>query len=395
MAFKVIVAVCATAALAGARASRRPRAVRIMATLLSALLLFPHAVMVWCPETAGKATWLHAQHEGLTWTGGDTWTSGENKNIGWKDRVSVADMLEEVGVMRTPALSPGTVPFASVHDLLDWLGYSNSFCFFVRGGWGFALAGSVLLLIALCRGAHGPDRRSILDASRSGGAALAVAIAICLLPAALCALQIERARVAAERGSLALSLRRLELASKLLPVTTQNSDLVDQIGLLQARLGMQTSEASLYRAKTLERLGHLDEAEVLFASILSSAGPPGPVRREASRALLRRGIRELNSGEAKSALETLEAVLGADPCNVKANYALQMAYLRLMRFDSVGPLAARMRRVYRFFNTLTKLPVLAATEENVAFAAYLAGDSVAAHSAWTKLSDPKLLRTEP
>jgi hypothetical protein len=374
---------------------RRERAARIVAVLLAGLLLFPHAVMIWCPETAAKATWLHAQHEGLTWTGGDTWTSGENKTIGWKDRVSVADMLEEVGVTHTPALSPGAVPFESAHDLLDWFGYSNAFCFFVRAGWGLAIAGSLLVSIALCRRPRGPDRHCIVAASRSGGAALALALAIGLLPAALCAFQVERARVAAERGSYALSLSRLELAERLLPMTRQNSDLVDQVGLLQARLGMPTPEATLHRAKTLERLGRLDEAEALFASILREGAPAGPIRREASRALLRRGIRELNSGEAKSAIDSLEGVLDADPCNVKSNYALQVAYLRSMRFDSVGPLAARMRKVYRFFNTLTKLPVLAATEENVAYAAYLAGDGMAAHTAWSKLSDPKTLRTEP
>src|ERR1700733_3016812 len=115
LAFKVLIAVCAAMALRPTRVNPRPRAARIVAMLFAALLMYPHAVMIWCPETAGKANWIDAQHEGLTWSGGDTWISGENKSLGWKDRVAVADMLQEISVKHTPPLSPRPVPFGNAH----------------------------------------------------------------------------------------------------------------------------------------------------------------------------------------------------------------------------------------------------------------------------------------
>jgi hypothetical protein len=103
----------------------------------------------------------------------------------------------------------------------------------------------------------------------------------------------------------------------------------------------------------------------------------------------------LNSGEFPNAIDALGEVLRVEPTNVKANYALELAYLRSARFEALPPLAARMRDIYHYLGTLTKVPVLGINEENVAMAAFLKGDAVAAHRAWQKLSDPKRLRTEP
>jgi hypothetical protein len=397
-AFKVLCLLALGAAAWAAMRLDRPRlaTARIFSALLGALLLYPHTVMVWCPATAARAAWLEQQHASLTWGGGDVWTSAEYKKLdGHKDRVYVAEMLDESGVMHTPALSPEAIPFESAHDLLVWFGYSNTFCLFVCGGWGVALAGSILLIVAACRSRHGADRQALWAASRTALLFLSGAFVFCLLPAAVCGAQIERSRQAAERGQIGLSLERLELAAQLLPVIRQNSDFVDEIGLLDARLARQTREATLHRAKMMQRQGRLEQADVLFVSIIGANPNEGDmVRREAVRGLLRRGIEKLNSGEPKAALETLETVARADPCNLKANYALQLASLRAMRLESVDALAARMRTVYRYFHTLTKLPVLGAAQENVALAAYLQGDALAAHLAWKKLADPKLLRTE-
>jgi hypothetical protein len=395
----VFKALCVLALAAGgwvARRSARPLLVttRILAALLAALLLYPHAVMVWCPKISAEAEWFHEQHASLTWGGGDIWTSGEYKNFGWKERVYIAPMPEEAGVMDTPSFGPTVVPFESLHDLVNWFGYSKSFCLFASTGWGYALTGAVLLLVAVCRARSGPDRRRIVEACGVGAALLGAASALCLLPAALCAFQIERAHDAAERGLLAVSLERLELAARLLPMIRENGDVVDQIGSLEARLGRQTPAANLHYAKTLERRGKLDEAQHVFASVLRESSE-GTIRREAERGLLSRAIDQLNSGQAEDAVANLEAVLAADPCNLKANYAMEAAYLRVRRLESVEALAARMRAVYKYFGSITKVTVLAAAQENVAEAAYLRGDALAAHLAKKKLSDPKLIRTEP
>jgi hypothetical protein len=367
---------------------------RAAVLLLGIVLVYPHAVMVWCPDTAGKAAWLRTQHESLTTREGELWTSNEVKLTEWKDRVYLSNISEEAAVIHTPTLSPAAVPFGRLNDLLEWFGYSNSFCFFARRGWGLAIVGCSLLLLSLLYGARGPDPACILAVSSACGAFVATASAVCLFPAALCAWEVERSRDAAERGELACSLDRLEWAARLVPTIRENGDFANQLGLLQTRLGIQGPESSLYRAKVLEGEGRFEEADELFEAILRADHEGAVLRREAVRGRLRQGIRELNSGETSLAVQTLQAVLEADPCNLKVNFALQIASLRAARFDAIGELASRMRSVYAQINTINTLPVLGLVEENMTYAAYLRGDTAAAYTGWKILGDPKRLAKE-
>jgi hypothetical protein len=396
-AFKLIVLAALAGGVVLARRSRSPRVVaaRVTAALFAALLLYPHVVMVWCPSTAARAAWFHAQHDSLIWSGGDLFTAAETKASDWKDRVYVADILAQTSVMHTPALSPRAVPFGDVRDLFEWFGYSNSFCLFTRAGWGLTLTGAMLLLIATFRARRPGEPAPTRALLATGASVLAGLMALALVPAGLCALEIERAREAAEFGRLVLALERLQLAARLLPMIGQNADVVDQVGLLEAHLGEQTLEVTLHEAKVLEARGQFEEAETLFAKVVGAPDPSDIVRREATRGLLRRAIRELNSGQASLATETLETVVAVEPCNVKANYALELAYLRSGRLEAVAPVAARIMAVYGSFGTITKLPVIGAVEETVAYAAYLSGDMLAASNALKKLSDPKRLRDGP
>jgi hypothetical protein len=377
------------------RRRRRRTAAEVAAAFLAVLLFYPHAVMVWCPATAAKATALLQQHVSLSSSAGDTFVSDENKTTGWKDRVYVPELLQETAVVDTPSFSPQAVPFGHPRELLEWFGYSNAFCFFVAPGWAFAILGALLILIGLCRAPLGLDLSSAAAAGRIGASCCAVLILLCMVPAVFCAFEIERARGATEQGLLSLSLGRLELAGRILPVIRHNGDFVEQLGILESGLGMQTAEAELHRATTLQRQGQFEPAEAIFRALASDPSADDVIHREAARGLLRRGIRYLNSGEFPNAIDALGEVLRVEPTNVKANYALELAYLRSARFEALPPLAARMRDIYHYLGTLTKVPVLGINEENVAMAAFLKGDAVAAHRAWQKLSDPKRLRTEP
>jgi hypothetical protein len=323
------------------------------------------------------------------------WTTGETKGFGAKDRVYVTDMPEHVSVVRTPAMSPELVPFGSLRDVVFWLGYCSAFCLFARLGWLMALLGAGCVAASACRGEHRFDFTVMRVAcSRCARSSLALLVATAL-PAGFCALQIERARSAAERGEFALALGRLEWARTLVPLLRTNGDVVDQIGLLHARLGLQTPESMLHSSQVLIRHGRFDEGEGPLVSMEDDPALPLTVRLEAARALLRRGIRQLNAGATAASIATIESVLRSDPGNIKANYALEIAYLRTGRFESVAPLAGQMRKVYHSINTITKPPVLAAVEENVAYAAYFAGDVAAAHAARQLLGDPKALTKEP
>jgi hypothetical protein len=393
--FKAVLVLAAIAAVVVAR--RRSwdvdRACRTVAVgcgvLLGVLIFFPHAVMVWCPASAGRANWLHVQHRSLTWFGGDVFGLQETKDRDWKSRVPAADVLDQATALNTPSLDPAPVPFGNLQDLSQWFGYSNAFCQFARIGWGLGIGGCMILVVASLRRRGDLDVSLLRSTLAASGITVATGCALALAPAVLAGIQLDRARAAAVRGEAGLALDRIDLATRLLPILRQSSDVTLERGLLEARLGIPSPEAALYGAKVLQRDGRYEEADSIYGSLVVSDDSGDAVLREAARGLLRRGIRQFNSGEASASIASLEAVLRADPCNVKANYVLQLAYLRAGRFDALRDIAGRMRDTYHFFSDDTKLPILAAMQENLAIADYLNGEPAAALAAWQTLGDPK------
>jgi hypothetical protein len=362
-------------------------AARLSAGLFCALLFYPHAVMVWCPATSAKVQWLESQHALLTAHAGDDYGLPEVRSHGWKSRVYPADTLNQVSTINVPTLGPLAIPFGDLSHFVEWFGYSDAFCEFASKGWGLALLGSFLVFLAACGAGDPLDHEALKAGVRIGGIVLAVGAAPSLLVAALAGAQVDRARAAVEDGRPALALARLDTATQLLPLLRESSDIALERGFLHSRLGQPTSEARFYRAKVRQSEGLLDEAEGTFGSLLVSE-PDGPIRREAARGLLRRGIRKLNAGEVASAIPSLEAVMNADAANVKANYVLQLAYLRAARFDSLRSLSRTMRRTYLFFGSDLRVAILASAQENVAYAAYQENDPLRAHTLWATLSDP-------
>jgi hypothetical protein len=392
--FKLL-ALAGVAAVAVIRArARRPRraAAAGAAVLLAILLLFPHCVTVWCPEAAGEASWLHAQHRSVSWYGGDVYGLQEYKGSDSRERVHASDLLAPEDPLRTPAWSPMAVPFGEPRDLFDWFGYSIWFPEFAGLGWGLALAGGLLVLLGFCRNERGPSASALWVAGRAGLATLATGVVVVLLPAAACASRLAQAHRAVSLGRYSEAETLLNSAGALAPVVRENSDFILERGLVRQRIGLESPEADLYQAKVLQAEGRLDRADVLFGALLRRPRESsGPVRREALRALLRRAIRQLNSGETSSARNELEAVLRSDPCNLKANYVLQLALLRTGELDRLPALVSRMRAVYRLIHVNTKLPVLAAAQENLAYAAFLQGHAEEAVQAQRRAADPSWL----
>jgi tetratricopeptide (TPR) repeat protein len=250
-------------------------------------------------------------------------------------------------------------------------------------------------MLASCRRAAGPDLSVARTAAITFGKALLVGLALALVPAGVCALLIEGARRDVEHGRTADALRRLDAAATIVPLIRMNADVVAQQGLLADRLGRDTPEAALHRARVLLLRGHWQEAEAMLESVAGDPMTRLGTRLEAIRYLLRHGIRQLNSGETNVAIATFEAVLAHDPCDLKADYALQLAYLRSGRSQGVPALAAKARAIYAYFNTIDKLPVLGAVQENVMYAAFLRHDLAATQAAHQLLMDPGRVAKEP
>jgi tetratricopeptide (TPR) repeat protein len=230
------------------------------------------------------------------------------------------------------------------------------------------------MLIPLSRGSEGlryPVARAI---GFTGFVTALAAVALALVPPLFSGWLMMRARHAVHQGDPSAGLRWLEWSARILPSIRHDSGFVEQQGLLERALGRDTLESRLYAAILLERQGFAFQARAQFEQLMDTAPPGGGVRREAVRALLRAGINELNSGAPGDALLTLERVLQAEPCNLKALYTIQLAGLRTARFDVVRPHAERMLAIYERFNTLTKAPEIAACHENLSYADFQSGD---------------------
>lgn len=353
----------------------RIQVARLITLLLVGLLLFPYAVMVWSPSVAVQAGWLQAQHESMSWLGGDIYGEQEIKDVDFKKHVDVADAEMPVAAFPLPGWALSTFQLSRLPELLECLGYSNRFCQFVNKGWFVALAGALFALVPLCRGARGFRFHVCSAIGRTGLAGVGVAAMAALTPVFAAGFLIASSRDAAQRGDYAASLQWLRRAALMLPAIKDDTDFLVQQGILESRLGKPTAAAALHRANLLDRQGYSAQAREEFDAILTGEPSDSPLHREAVSALLRSSIRALNSGQAETAVETLDRVLAQDPCNVKALYTLQLACLRTSQFERVPSLVARMHGVYRYFTTKTKAPVIASAYENGALAEYQRGQT--------------------
>jgi len=138
-------------------------------------------------------------------------------------------------------------------------------------------------------------------------------------------------------------------------------------------LGMKTGEARLHEAQLLEGEGYSDQARGIYAELLES-NSSASLKREVLKGLILSGVSAFNSGRYAVATEEFDTILFHDPLNLKANYALQLVYLRTGDLDKLRALAGQMDCIYSALNSPTKRPVLAWSWQNVAYGEYLAGN---------------------
>jgi hypothetical protein len=363
------------------RGRRRPDCVAAAATLLLVgLWFFPYFVMVWDPAVAARASWLYMQHLSLVWPGGDFSTDQEfvAQSL-WKDRINVSDTPWQVNVTKASMWGPGMFQLGQLSMLVEAFGYSDGFCQFIRPGWFVAMAGALGVLLSECIAGGVLRPRRVLIALRAGVWAGVAGCAVAAVPLVAAALTLDRAREATARGSYEAAERHLRRAAAVLPAIGQDTDYVVQLGLLHWRLDrLESAHARAFLASMLDRQGRSAQALEISLDLLGRVPRDSAVHREACRAVFRAGIAALNAGRADRAIDLLEAVLAQEPCDLKANFALQLAYLRTSRRRDLDLLAKRIEAVYGYFQFPTKALVLASSRENQHFAAFQAGDLDAA-----------------
>ena len=343
------------------------------------LLLFPYAIATRCPTVAGEAAWLHAQHESLTTTSGDIYASQENGDILWRQRTDVVNRPINAEVLRLPEWNASTFAWGRFQEMMGWLGFSPWFGLFLRKGWVLALSGATACLVTSRRRL---DDRAIFRIGRDAAALLAGMLALAVLPPLISGCLVVKAKRAVAVGDYSRARRLLEAAAFWTPTIREDGRFIFQAGLFDSALKLETPEARYYQARVSEEHGFALQARSGYLSLLSEGEGSRSVKRACVRAVLRQAISAFDTGEVESAIRGLEHVLRADPCNLKANYALQLAFLRKRDAEGVSWLKERMEETYRYFNTPTKEVVLANASENLAFACYLRNDVSGAMKAW-------------
>lgn len=369
---------CLATVLAAAVAWKAPHrlrqhGVRIAGALLLALLLYPTAILHTAPNLAARSAWLWNQHDQLTGYAGDIFTSQEVRDATWQQRIQIVNAPIQNRIFKLPAWSPLNLEWSRLIEITEWLGLTAWFAQGLARGWVLAVAGAALLLLARSREREiaepGFVRRSI--PGWLGGAALVIALAT--VPFLICGQLVARARELVQSGQSAAALTTLKHAAQVLPAIREDGAYFLQIGLLEAALNRPTPAAALYRARKLAEDGFAQQAQAAMIAALPTVAPSSVAQRELEKGLLVSAIDELNSGQIVAASRLLQSILVADPCNLKANYALQIAAVRTGDLEALRGLSARMKQTYRFLNTPMKRAVLATSYEHLAFAEITSG----------------------
>ncbi|MCE9553294.1 MAG: hypothetical protein K8T91_07940 [Planctomycetes bacterium] len=208
---------------------------------LSALLTFPYAVMNWEPRIAGDAAWLEAQHRNLIWSGGDLNMSLGHRIDGVMDKILLTQTPRSVNPVEVSEWQPSELTLARLPNLVDRLGYSNKFFEFIRPGWVAALAGSILILVAI--GApvgHLDIGRFVRMSGILSASILLLALAAwCWSFAAASDLTVAANSTA--RGDYEMALDAMQRAKDKLPSLAEDSYFIAQQGLLEDALGRRTA----------------------------------------------------------------------------------------------------------------------------------------------------------
>ncbi len=338
------------------------------AALLLTLLLYPIAVLHTSPGLAARTAWLWNQHDQLTGYAGDIYTSQEVRDATWQQRILVVNEPLDNRIFKLPTWSPANLEWGRFFEITEWFGLSAWFSQALSRGWVLAVAGTLLLLLARGREREFAEPGYIRRAVPVSLAVTFSVLACAALPFFTAAHFLTRARDLVRAGDYHAALTALDRAAAVLPAVREDGAFFLQVGRLESELNLPTPAAEFYRAFRLARDGYTQQAEAAMLAALANAEPRSVWQRELVKGLLARAISELNSGQASPAIALLETVLAADPCNLKANYVLQIACARAGRPEELQLLVTRLKQTYRFLNTPTKRSVLASGQELLAAA---------------------------
>lgn len=331
------------------------------------LLIFPFFYQTINSSAVAHATWLKAQHENLTWLGGDIYTSQEYVKYDFKNRLFVVDSSREIAVFSLPTLNSEIFTLGIVNELLKWFGYSSYFCEFINRGFVYSLLGCLSILLLSLRDKELFDIAAAAKVFRKTFFLTTIVGSFVFFYICTVAFVVSRAEADARRGDYRSATSKLRLSKKLLPLVAHNTSFIFQKGLLDLKLKRKSNAERLFRAKNLID-ANLNAQALPILIELSSVG--FAIGRESRRLITKIGIDGLNSNNLNKSISLMESVVRLDSTSLKANYALQLAYLRVGNHAGLEELFKLQKKVYSYFNAPSKKVVIASSYENLAFSSY-------------------------
>jgi hypothetical protein len=335
-------------------------------------VLYPALTTQRCSELSAHAAWLQTQNESLIQPRGDLFTSQEYAYQPGQPEVNVKQVLPAAFVaIPSPSITFLTdLHLAKLSNIVTWLGYSPAFCQFIGRGWFCAVFGSFLLIVSFIRlsGEKGPHGENVELVYRIipflFGGAFAVCVA-CLFPVMMAGGELAEARTAAADAKFAESLHHLDRAEAWLPIIGYHTDILYQRGWLERRLNVKSAHTQLFSALREEAEGFYSQATQSYVALLT-ASTEKAVWNEAFRGSLRLAIKDFNSGLIDRVTSCLARLTTLDSTCIKANYVLQMAYLRAARKSELEDTVARFETVYSCWQSLERMPLLASAHRRLA-----------------------------
>jgi hypothetical protein len=335
-------------------------------------IAYPALTMQRCAAISAHAGWLQAQNYSLILPFGDAYRAQEYAHESGQSLVNVAEVLPlAFEALPTPVVSSfSDMHLSRLDEVLMWLGFSPSFCQFVGRGWFSGLFGSFILAVSFMRTGREEDGfRGKFNLSPNIPLILVCGAfmlsAACLIPVVMAGRELTAARTAAAEGRLSESLHHLELMEAWVPVFAYNTDVIYQRGWLEHKSGFNSEAAQLCSAIREEGEGFDSRAAQSYSDLLERVAD-GPIRNEAYRGALRLAIKDFNAGLIDRAANRLGRLQAIDPTCLKANYALQLTYLRTFRKEELEREVARFEALYGCFQSLEKNGLIAAAHRRTA-----------------------------
>jgi len=336
-------------------------------------IAYPTMTMQRCAAVSAHAAWLQAQNYSLILPFGDAYRAQEYAHEPGQPLVNVAEVLPRAfEALPTPAAinSFFDLRLARLEEILMWLGLSPAFCQFAYRGWFCGIFGSLLLAVSFMRIEHGGSAfRQKIRLLPSAALVLVCSAfllsAVCLIPVVMAGRELSRAREAVTEGRLSESLHDLDLMQAWVPVLAYNTDVVYQRGWLDRKLGFNSEVAQLFSAIREEEEDFRSRAAKHYNEALAR-NSDGPIRDESYRGALRLAIKDFNAGLIDRAAVRLRQLQTIDPTCIKANYALQLAYLQTDRKGELECEVARFVALYGCFQSLEKSGLVASAHRRMA-----------------------------